>query len=357
MSHKHMKVSLNSMISSSILFILFILSLSSLTLRAGEGDALDIYFIDTEGGAATLIVTPLKESVLVDSGFPGERDAGRIVRAAKEVAQLTQIDHYITSHWHSDHVGGIPRLCQLIPVKRFYDHGIPHPLSPDISSEEVEAYRQASQGKSVALKAGDEILLKSESSSPSVKIKIIASDGSVLGEKPGAPQIRPCKVHKALPKDSSDNARSVAFLLTFGSFKFLDCADLTWNMEHKLACPVSLVGTVDVYQVDHHGEEISNNPAFVEAVKPRVAILNNGPQKGGAARTFQTLKSAPGLEAVFQLHRNVHTPEKDNAPPELIANEKANCQGEFIKLSVEKTGKSYTVSIPKKGTARSYGVR
>src|SRR6266446_5647125 len=93
---------------------------------------LDIYFIDVEGGAATLIVTPLGESLLVDSGFPGERDAGRIAHVARDIAGLTQIDHYITTHWHQDHVGGSARLVQLIPLLHYYDHGIPATLSSDI---------------------------------------------------------------------------------------------------------------------------------------------------------------------------------------------------------------------------------
>src|SRR6266480_4740745 len=96
---------------------------------------LDIYFIDVEGGAATLIVTPAGESLLVDSGFPGERDAGRIAHVALEVAGLKQIDHYLTTHWHRDHVGGSARLAQLIPIRNYYDHGLPQTITPDILPE------------------------------------------------------------------------------------------------------------------------------------------------------------------------------------------------------------------------------
>src|SRR3982751_5884910 len=64
--------------------------------------SLDIYFIDTEGGAATLIVTPSGESLLIDSGNPGDRDAGRIAHVAREIAGLNQIDRYLTTHFHRD---------------------------------------------------------------------------------------------------------------------------------------------------------------------------------------------------------------------------------------------------------------
>ena len=320
---------------------------------------LDIYFIDVEGGAATLIVTPLGESLLVDSGFPGERDAGRIAHVARDIAHLVQIDHYITTHWHRDHVGGIPQLSKLIPVRNYYDHGLPATITPDIQAEFIEAYRQTVQGKSVALKPGDEIKVqKSPKNLAPLQIRVLAANGIVLGEQPGAPQIKPCGPNfQPQPEDKTDNANSVGFLLSFGRFKFFDGGDLTWNIEDRLVCPKNLIGAVDVYQVDHHGTDPSNNPELVRALKPRVAIIDNGPRKGADARGFATLKSVPEIEAIYQLHRNVRTTEKENAPPDFVANDEEACQGEFIKLSVNPDGKSYSVSIPAKKISRSYRVR
>jgi beta-lactamase superfamily II metal-dependent hydrolase len=317
---------------------------------------LDIYFIDVEGGAATLIVTPLGESMLVDSGWPGERDAQRIAEVARQ-AGLAQIDHCISTHWHTDHFGGIARLAQLIPVKRFYGHGFPEPLPRDINPDLVRAYRQAAGGDGIVLKPGDEIRLRSNTSTP-VRLRLVAAGGIVLGEKAGTEQIRSCSLkHEAMPKDESDNARSIGFVLEFGSFKFFDGGDLTWNVEHKLACPANLVGGVDVYQVNHHGLDASNNPLLVEALAPRVAIINNGARKGGGPRTYATLRNARSVEAIFQLHRNVQTTAADNAPVEFIANVDEPCQGQLIKLSVDPKGKSYAVSIPSKGTTRTYKTR
>src|SRR5438046_2448264 len=91
---------------------------------------LDIRFIDTEGGAATLIVTPAGESILIDCGNPGSRDAERIHKAAT-AAGLEAIDHLIITHWHSDHYGGALRLTKLMPVRNFYDRGIPDQLDED----------------------------------------------------------------------------------------------------------------------------------------------------------------------------------------------------------------------------------
>src|SRR5947208_11179371 len=96
---------------------------------------LDIYFIDVEGGAATLIVTPSGQSLLIDAGFPGDRDAGRIAHVAVDVAGLKQIDHCVITHWHRDHVGGVAPLSKLIPIKNFYDDGLPPTIASDMQVE------------------------------------------------------------------------------------------------------------------------------------------------------------------------------------------------------------------------------
>jgi competence protein ComEC len=319
---------------------------------------LDIYFIDVEGGAATLIVTPAGESLLIDSGFPGDRDAGRIAHVALEVAGLKQIDHCVVTHWHRDHVGGVPTLAKLIPIKNYYDHGLPQTIAADMQAEFIEAYKQTTQGKSVTLKPGDRIKLRSPKYMPPLQVSVLAAGGVVLGEQSSMPQVRPCGASfEAKPEDITDNVNSVGALLTFGRFKFFDGGDLSWNIENRLVCPKNLIGAVDVYQVDHHGTDASNNPTLVAALKARVAIIDDGPRKGGDARTFATLKSVKETEAIYQLHRNLRTTDKDNTLAGYIANEEEACQGNFIKLSVDPTSKSYTVSIPAKQISRSYRVR
>ena len=320
---------------------------------------LDIYFIDVEGGAATLIVTPTGQSLLIDTGFPGDRDAGRIAHAALEIAGLKQIDHCVITHWHRDHVGGVPTLAKLIPIKHYYDHGLPQTIASDMQAELIEAYRQTTQSNSVTLKPGDEIELPgSPKYLPPLAVRVLAAGGVVLGEKSSTPQMRPCGQNfEPKPEDTTDNVNSVGILLTFGRFKFFDGGDLTWNIENRLACPKNVVGGVDVYQVDHHGLDLSNNPAFIRALNPRVAIINDGPRKGGEARTFATLKSLNEIEAIYQLHRNVRTTDKDNTMSGYIANESELCQGNLIKISVDPTARSYTVSIPARQLTRSYRTR
>jgi beta-lactamase superfamily II metal-dependent hydrolase len=318
----------------------------------------DIHFIDVEGGAATLIITPAGESVLIDCGNPGARDAERIHKTATE-AGLTHLDHLIITHWHSDHYGGVDRLAKLIPIKHYWDHGIPESLAEDPRNFPflIQAYKAATKGQSKTLKPGDNIALKQHAGSPPVKLLCLCGSGEVVPDRPGAAENPIAKEHKAKPDDPTDNARSLGFMLAFGEFRFLDLGDLTWNIEHKLVHPSDKLGLVDVYLTTHHGQESSNNPVVINTVRPRVAIFNNGARKGGHASVMGTLRRVPDIQAIYQLHRNVTVGAAENADPEFIANPDEKCQGEGIKLRVTADAKRYAVTVGSKGKPRTYDVR
>jgi beta-lactamase superfamily II metal-dependent hydrolase len=323
-----------------------------------EQKALHIYFVDTEGGAATLIVTPVGESVLIDCGNPGSRDADRIYQVAQRVG-LKAIDHLIITHWHLDHFGGVGRLAQLTPIKRFYDHGIPASLAEDPVHFPIliQAYRAAAQGKRQTLEPGDELTLKQAQGSLALHLRCLCGSGKVVKDEPSAPENPGARSHVPQPDDPTDNARSLGFLLSFGGFRFLDLGDLTWNVEYKLVHPTDKIGKIDVYQSTHHGLEISNNRVLVQTVLPRVAVCNNGPRKGGHASVIATLRRVPGIEAIYQQHRNVTSAAQENTDPELIANPEEQCRGEFIHLVVAPDSKSYTLQIGPDGKARQFDTR
>lgn len=314
---------------------------------AASKKTLQIYFIDVEGGAATLIVTPQAESVLVDTGWPREdrRDATRIFQVARQ-AGLRQIDHLVTTHFHTDHYGGILALSQMIPISNFYDHGPMTTLAEDKKFAILYAdYLKATGGRQVQLQPGDTIALKSNKKVP-LALRCVSSDRQSLQAPVGSVENRLCGDLDPQPEDPSDNAASVGLHLRYGAFDFLDLGDLTRAVEARLVCPYNVLGAIDAFQVTHHGNKASNLPILVESIRPTVAIVNNGPRKAGDAEVFTTLKSTLSLKDIFQLHRNLGTAEWENTQPEYIANlgPEEGCNGYGMRLVVDEKAKFFTVA-------------
>jgi beta-lactamase superfamily II metal-dependent hydrolase len=325
---------------------------------------LDIYFIDVDGGAATLVVTPERESILIDSGWPGleDRDPIRIEHVLKDVAKLDHLDHLVSTHWHTDHYGGVEGLAKRVRIDRFWDRGLPDLTKPDADKGAFPdgpaaddplgiAYRRVTEGKRKALLASDELPLRG-----ATKAVVLASGSQVISDR-GAPTNPLCASAPAdLPKDTSDNARSLALRFRLGRFDFLDCGDLTWNVEKQLVCPVDRIGPIDLFQVTHHGMDISNHPTLVQTIAPIVAIMNNGPVKGGSPATVKLLRSIPSLKAAYQLHKNAKSGPDENTDPALIANKDA-AGGQFIHVSVAPDGTTFKVQIGENGAERTFATR
>ena len=326
--------------------------------RAADRRGLEIEWIDVEGGAATLIVTPAGESILVDAGWPGNdgRDAQRI-KAALDRRGLKAIDHLITTHYHADHFGGVPQLAAIVPIKRFYDHGPTMELVEDKQfGERNAAYRAAAaQGQTITLKPGDRIALRQ--AGPKLTLSVVAARGAVVSGPP-LRQNPVCADATVKAEDPTDNARSVVFVLQYGAFGFFDAGDLTWNVEAQLVCPADRVGQVDLYQVTHHGLDTSNNPVVLKTLQPTVAVMNNGAKKGGSAEAVRNLKALPSLQALYAIHRNVATGPDDNAAPELTANLEAQPdEAHGVRVSVDPAAKTFTVTNGRTGEAKTFAVK
>ncbi|MEI6235379.1 MAG: MBL fold metallo-hydrolase [Planctomycetota bacterium] len=334
--------------SSRLIPALICLALVSFTVRAAQ--KLEIYWTDVEGGAATLIVTPAGESILIDTGNPGGRDAKRIFDIADKAAHLKQIDFLITTHYHIDHFGGAAELAGMIPIKTVYDNGV----FEGGTEKPSDKYKLFPTDKRAVINPGDELPLKQVDGLAPISIKCIGTRQTFMAPPKDAVPCPTCAGAKRKAEDKSDNANSVVVLLSFGDFRFFSAGDLTWNVEEKLVCPVNLVGTVDVYQVTHHGLDISNNPLVVSSLKPSVAIMSNGTTKGCGAETCATLKATPSIQAVFQIHKNLRKDSENNTPDEFIANLDAKCEGHFINLSADAAAKTYTVAIPAKLVSKTY---
>jgi len=341
---------------------LFVALVGAALVAAQKARPLEIYFVDVEGGAATLIVTPAGESILVDTGWqrPDDRDARRIHAAAQQ-AGIKRIDHLLTTHFHRDHFGGVGALSKLIPIGKFYDHGRRDELSEDTQNfpKLNAAYLEAAKGQTQKLRPGEEIRLKQAPGASPLRLQVVSSDGEALQLKMRGPENPECKDAQLQKDDPTDNARSLGFLLRFGKFRFLDLGDLTWNIEHKLVCPTNFLGTVTLYQVTHHGQNNSSNPALLRSVRPQVAVMNNGPRKAGHPDVVKWLRAVPGIEGIWQGHKNLASKDEENVAPEFIANlgPEQECAGHLIKVAVASNGGSYTVTNARNGHSRKYTTR
>lgn len=300
--------------------------------------AMQMFFVDVEGGQATLIVTSEDTSLLIDTGWPDNngRDADRIVAAAK-LAGITKIDFVLLTHYHQDHAGGVQQLAARFPLGAFVDHG-ENREAPDSGTGEAFRNYQAllvrENHKRIIAKPGDDLPLGG------IRATVVSADGAVIDKPlPGAGEENPtCNTSGPSPADPSENARSLGVMFSFGRVRILDLGDLTSDKERLLMCPMNKLGKIDVLVVSHHGSLSSSSPALLNGIAPRVAIMDNGETKGGAPLSWDTIEKSPRLEDLWQLHYSNEGRATHNAAESFIANLRGPDAGNYLKLTVSLDG-------------------
>jgi beta-lactamase superfamily II metal-dependent hydrolase len=295
--------------------------------------ALQIYFVDVEGGQATLFVTPERKSLLIDTGWPGNngRDAGRIAAAAKD-AGIKKIDFVLITHYHDDHVGGAPQLAAKIPVGRFVDHGENRETSDATTSRMFASYQQllsSGKYKHIVAKPGEVLPITG------MQVRVVTADGQLI-ERPlpgGGKENTNCENAAKPPVDTTENPRSLGTLITFGKLRILDLGDLTADKEMELMCPMNKIGPVDIYIVSHHGYFQSGSAALVHGIAPRVAIMDNGATKGGSPVAWDVIEKSPGLEDLWQLHFSEEGGSEHNVAAPFLANLQGPDTGNYLKVT------------------------
>ncbi|MEO5923253.1 MAG: MBL fold metallo-hydrolase [Bryobacteraceae bacterium] len=316
-----------------------------LAVTASAADPLRLYFIDTEGGQATLIKAPSGQTLLIDTGYDGfgGRDTVRIQQAMKD-ADVKKIDYLLITHFHSDHVGGVANLLATkIPVANFLDHGV----SIETNDYDAAWSTAFTTGKHQVVVPGDKIPLKD------LTVTILTGAGK---DRPGTGTANPhCAGLKEQPGESGENTQSLAVLIEFGKFRFLDPGDLTYNKELSLLCPTNQVGKIDLFLSTHHGSE---SPKAIWDLAPRVAIMDNGPRKGGDAAGWKNISASPGLEDLWQLHFSLSAGADGNSRDPLIANlvPGGDEDGKFLKVEALSTGE-FTVTNSRNKYLKKYGPR
>lgn len=327
---------------------------SETTGPTGPLAVLDIYWIDTEGGAATLLVTPEGPLVLVDAGNPGSRDAERIRAVVVDELGADRIDLCIVTHYHSDHVGGVPELASLVPIDAFWDHGDSVEAGGGQGLELWQDYLAVADGSRTVVTPGVVETIGG------LELTIVSAATDVLGAAlPGSGARNPaCPGAENMPPDLGENGNSVGLIARFGDFELLDLGDLTWSYEDELACPLDRVGPVDLYQTTHHGLAVSGATQLVHGIDPLVVVMNNGAFKGGAPETFERIATAPSTPDLWQSHRALGNDDDHNAPEERIANlEDGDGDAGFaIHARIDETG-SITITNRRNDHARVYQAR
>lgn len=326
--------------------------LSGLTPLFAADKALTAYFVDVEGGQATLFVTPSGQSVLVDTGFPGnnDRDANRIAKAAAD-AGVRQIDYLLITHYHGDHAGGVPGLAAKLPIRNFIDHGdtVEHTAAGQKLYDDY--VKETAKGKRMTVKPGDKLPIDG------LDWTIVSAAGKVLASPlkgEGKSNSNACAVFKEQDADPTENAQSTGSRIVFGKFHVVDLGDLTWNKEEGLVCPVNKLGPVDLYVVSHHGQNISGSPALLAALHPKAAIMDNGEKKGGSVEAWDIIHASAGAPDIWQLHRSATGGTQHNSDEKLIANLATEGDaGNYIKLTAYSNG-HFEISNPRTGYSKKY---
>jgi beta-lactamase superfamily II metal-dependent hydrolase len=321
------------------------------TLPAAKN--LEIFFIDVEGGQATLLVPPGGDSLLIDTGWPGNnhRDAERIAAACKS-AGVKKIDYLVVTHYHVDHVGGVYQLAEKMPILHFVDHGPTFETGKPAEILYNEYTSVRAKGEHIQVKPGDTIPVKN------LDVKVLTAAGDVIASPlAGAGQPNPdCSGYARPGANTDENGRSIGMLIAFGNFRFLDMGDLTKDREYDLVCPGNKIGAVDLFLVTHHGMDLSNSAPFVHAIAPRVAIMNNGPRKGGSPEAWQTVHDTRGLLDLWQLHYAIGSDKQHNSADTFIANVDANCEGKWIRVTADREG-NFTVYNSRNKFEKTYPKR
>jgi competence protein ComEC len=305
-----------------------------LSFALAQPDPLQIYTVDVEGRQATLVVSASRQSLLIDTGSPGDRDVGRILDAAK-LAGVKQLDYVIITHYHRDHVGGLPELAERIKIRALVDHG-PNQEEGQDTREDFAVYEKvAARTKRITVRPGDELPIDG------ITVRVLTAAGAHITEPlPGGGKINPYRASEPRPPvDTTENARSVGVLITYGKFRMIDLGDLTKDKELELACPSNLIGPVDLFIVTHHGIYLSNAKALVWSLHPRVAIMNNSAHKGASPEAWQIVHDSPGLDDLWQLHYAMDGGAEHNVAEEMIANfDESPDKANYIKVNAESDG-------------------
>lgn len=258
-------------------------------------------------------------------------------------------------------MGAMAELAGRVPIRHYIDHGPNVQPAAAIDAFLKDTYPALlATSKHTVAKAGERLPVED------IEWRFVTSARESITKplrgagrpNPYCAGFTPHEVNpvSGQPVGNTEDEHSVGSHVTFGRFRALYLADVPWNKEFELMCPNNRLGTVDFLLVSRHGQHSSNSPALVHAVRPRVAVINNGVRKGGQPETMRVLYSSPGLEDIWQGHVAQLSGPEHHVPGLFVSNivdDPQHSPAYWIKVSAQPDG-SFTVTNSRNGFRKEY---
>jgi competence protein ComEC len=241
---------------------------------------LDVGPID---GDAILIISPTGKNVLIDAG---DTSKSKVVLDALKRYKIQQLDYFIATHPHPDHIGGAAAVIKAVKVLNVIDNGlgpavpatgVAKATAPVSSSNKVAPNRKIVKKPTVttfyddyedALKQSGGIYEKAE---PGKKYDLGGGARlTILG--PTQPYFTKAQLKTG---GNEPNANSVVMRLDYGDFSMLLPGDAEEQAEQRmLSKDIELKARI--LKVAHHGSKYATAADFLKRVQPEVAIISDG---------------------------------------------------------------------------------
>lgn len=267
-------------------------------LPARVDGELDIHHIDTGRGNCALVVGPDGTSMMIDAGTAdvkaetsgeprpdGSRRPGEWMgRYALRHVPSGKLEYLVVTHLHADHMGGVPDVDALVPIKTVIDRGFPDygqaqpPVSPytDTYLNYLKARRAQGRAVEKAMVGSDQQIRIS-----GLKVRNIAASGYVwTGVGEGAETHLPDLASVPSADHPGENVYSQAVRLTYGKFSYFNGGDLSFDTEDGRlpwldteSPAVRAAGRTEVATADHHGYFDACGPEYVRSLDAQAYIV------------------------------------------------------------------------------------
>lgn len=254
---------------------------------------MDIHFIHTGQSESTFFIFPDGTTMLLDCGYVEERKAGYaealpvapsakrrsgewIRRYVERLVPQREIDYLMLSHWHSDHVEGLPDVLESFRFSEYFDHQYPNtglysegtdPVGFDMVQKWLpEAQKDGMKLNSFKVGARNQICLKHDPRryyQRVFEVRNIAANGTVWDGMSGVRDFAAVHVKKTGRDKIYENLLSSAIRIRYGNFTYFTGGD------------------IEGFLVDADGKRFSYEDA-VGAVTGRVCACKTNHQIGRA---------------------------------------------------------------------------